>query len=890
MQYPLISEYIDAIRSAEDNFDKLSYLRPVLDDNGNPIMSSGNFAVVFKMTDGEKNYAVKCFTREQEGREDAYKKISNCPQVKSCNFMVKVKYYSDELYVDNNQSKTSEFPVLVMDWIEGVGLEEYISINSNNPEKLGLLSSNFNKLIDRLLPEHFAHGDLKPDNIIIDKDDNIKLIDYDGMFVPSMEGEISTELGTPKFQFYQRRPEDFNEYIDDYGALYLAVILRLLTISNKTFDSLLSLEIPDLIAVVSNHIDDRVVSKLLSAFLLACTRGFVEREVLSICLYDESKYSREKEALYISRARKGDTTAMLLLGNTYSRGIFTPRNQSKAVDWYYLARAMGNVNGACGICRHYYYFERNFNNSIDDDIIQRTLLSLHNDFSLCREGEKNLFKDTEYAITFFNKAAELNFAPAINWLSRQKGPEEGRKMLEKSANLGDGLSLEKLGDYYSKGEYGFPKDPKISLSYYRRAAEVGNAKGQYITGLAYLNGWQECEQNIPDAIKWLKLASDNEYQDATIKLAKIYLLGKLVKKDIEYSIELLYHLVNRDIPNEEALFLLAVCHQYGIGFPADYHRAILYYDKAIHFAWNGYTLAEIELDRALRRTGMKDETSVKAIEIIDAWEEDTGKYSDDGKRFLCYFWTYGEEYQIKNDTEVLCDYSFNDLYSEVKDHYLEKLTIPESLIHIGNNVFCASIKHIECKSQNFVVENGMLLSQDKKILYRYFGENYIVEIPSGIKYIKGGAFTGLEIFRIIIPESVEYIGDNPFAGTGYTDSNNQFIHAEVVSNSPFIIVKESSIYSKKENSLVACWSRTNSVNIKSSCLIIGENAFWDASIKNIYLPSSITAIRESSFRGYNMNLNNIFVEHGDKERIESILPRGLRAYISELPDVDKLPF
>lgn len=36
MNYPLISEYIDAIRSAEDNFDKLSNFRPVLDDNGNP--------------------------------------------------------------------------------------------------------------------------------------------------------------------------------------------------------------------------------------------------------------------------------------------------------------------------------------------------------------------------------------------------------------------------------------------------------------------------------------------------------------------------------------------------------------------------------------------------------------------------------------------------------------------------------------------------------------------------------------------------------------------------------------------------------------------------------------------------------------------------------------
>ena len=48
MNYPLISEYIEAIKSAEDNFEELSYLRPVLGDDGLPVMTSGNFAVVFK--------------------------------------------------------------------------------------------------------------------------------------------------------------------------------------------------------------------------------------------------------------------------------------------------------------------------------------------------------------------------------------------------------------------------------------------------------------------------------------------------------------------------------------------------------------------------------------------------------------------------------------------------------------------------------------------------------------------------------------------------------------------------------------------------------------------------------------------------------------------------
>ena len=78
MNYPLISEYTEAILSAEDNFNELVNLRPVLDNNGRPIMSSGNFAVVYKMRDIEssKFYAVKCFTREQSGRDDSYTKIS----------------------------------------------------------------------------------------------------------------------------------------------------------------------------------------------------------------------------------------------------------------------------------------------------------------------------------------------------------------------------------------------------------------------------------------------------------------------------------------------------------------------------------------------------------------------------------------------------------------------------------------------------------------------------------------------------------------------------------------------------------------------------------------------------------------------------------------------
>ena len=230
MQYPLISEYVDAIRSAEDNFDKLNNLRPVLDDNGNPIMSSGNFAVVFKMKDvnTSKLYAVKCFIKEQEGREEAYRKIADELEFVQSTYLAKVKYYDRELFVDTNGSDDNEFPVLLMDWVEGETLDKYIRQNINDTYALEMLAYNFSRLAMWLLPQPFAHGDLKPNNILVQHDGSLALVDYDGMFVPAMHGQKSRELGSPDFRHPLRSEADFNEHIDDFPAISILLSLRLI--------------------------------------------------------------------------------------------------------------------------------------------------------------------------------------------------------------------------------------------------------------------------------------------------------------------------------------------------------------------------------------------------------------------------------------------------------------------------------------------------------------------------------------------------------------------------------------------------------------------------------------------------------------------------------------
>jgi len=116
MTYPLISEYVEAVRNAEDNFDKLRNLRPVTDDKGNPVMTSGNFAVVFKMRDekNDKLYAVKCFLKDQPNRAENYRMIAEELEFVSSSFLTKFQYLDNELFVDSANADGEEFPVLLM--------------------------------------------------------------------------------------------------------------------------------------------------------------------------------------------------------------------------------------------------------------------------------------------------------------------------------------------------------------------------------------------------------------------------------------------------------------------------------------------------------------------------------------------------------------------------------------------------------------------------------------------------------------------------------------------------------------------------------------------------------------------------------------------------------
>ena len=237
MQYPLISEYVRAIQDASNNLDKLAHLVPVLDDHGEPYRSSGAFAVVFKMKDEQtgKCYALKCFTEEQEGRAEAYRQIADELEFVDSSYITSVKYLDKEIFVDSS-CEEDELPVLLMDWIDGETMENYIAENYQDNYAMAMLCYRFCKMAAWLRSQPFAHGDIKPDNIMVRPDGSLTLVDYDGMFVPAMKGQKSPTIGTKDFSHPLRTVDDFDETIDDFALASIALSLKAISLKPSLLD------------------------------------------------------------------------------------------------------------------------------------------------------------------------------------------------------------------------------------------------------------------------------------------------------------------------------------------------------------------------------------------------------------------------------------------------------------------------------------------------------------------------------------------------------------------------------------------------------------------------------------------------------------------------------
>src|SRR5262249_5876609 len=230
MGWPLSQDYNEAVQSPERNFADPDLRRGEVAVNalGLPLPCSGNFADVYQLRcpDGAR-WAVKCFTRQVGGLSDRYRDVSEHLRRSRLPFMVDFTYLEEGIRVAGRW-----YPVLKMPWIEGLTLNQFVARSADKPATLLALAQIWSRTGKHLRGAQVAHGDLQHGNVLLVRDADtcalsVKLVDYDGLWVPALAGTRSGEVGHPAYQHPERlRQQTYGPEVDRFPLLLIATALR----------------------------------------------------------------------------------------------------------------------------------------------------------------------------------------------------------------------------------------------------------------------------------------------------------------------------------------------------------------------------------------------------------------------------------------------------------------------------------------------------------------------------------------------------------------------------------------------------------------------------------------------------------------------------------------
>lgn len=238
MAWPVSQDYNEAIQAPQSSFSdpELKGGEPVTNALGMPMPRSGNFADVYEFnTPATKSkWAIKCFTRHVPGLRERYTEISAGLVAAKLPFAVEFQYLVQGIRVRGDW-----FPILKMRWVEGFLLNEFVRDNLDKPALLGNLGLIWCRMAKRLRDANIAHADLQHGNVILVPGSKasslaVKLIDYDGMFVPALANKKSGEVGHPNYQHPQRlREGTYSAEVDRFPLLVVATALKALSVGGR---------------------------------------------------------------------------------------------------------------------------------------------------------------------------------------------------------------------------------------------------------------------------------------------------------------------------------------------------------------------------------------------------------------------------------------------------------------------------------------------------------------------------------------------------------------------------------------------------------------------------------------------------------------------------------
>jgi hypothetical protein len=226
-EFPSATDYQQALQNPALAFTHPGMQQAVFtrDNWGLPEPVTGSSAAVFQGTIGADCYAVRCYTRADASSRERYEALDRYVTAHGLtDYVAKVSWFEDAVRV-----KRASWPVLRMEWIEGRILDEYVGylVEKSNIAALGMLAAQWRELVKTLQDTQFAHGDLQHRNVLVDQGARLRLVDFDSVWMPTLDGQPPpTESGHDNFQHPGRQgTSGWGRWTDTFPGLVIYLSL-----------------------------------------------------------------------------------------------------------------------------------------------------------------------------------------------------------------------------------------------------------------------------------------------------------------------------------------------------------------------------------------------------------------------------------------------------------------------------------------------------------------------------------------------------------------------------------------------------------------------------------------------------------------------------------------
>ncbi len=277
---------------------------------------------------------------------------------------------------------------------------------------------------------------------------------------------------------------------------------------------------------------------------------------------------------------------------------------------------------------------------------------------------------------------------------------------------------------------------------------------------------------------------------------------------------------------------------------------VLEYKSKIHSdnEWYDYGLFEdkiLNLSKAIKGNYSDPNFDIEENRVMHYLGHDKVVVVPDGIEELesCSFWDnqYIEEVILPKSLKNMG----GDTFYNCKN--LRKINIPESVNLMGNNPFggCPLVE-ITNESPYFIYENGALYTKDKQtmIYCSIKGNEDTFVVPDTVKVICKHTFFLCDRFKkIVLPESLEKMENNPFSGCSKLELENR---------SKAYYIQDDVIYNGFKTSVVGTLNKIASdrLVLLDGIKTINRNSFWNCrGIKTVVFPESLIDIGYNPFVG-----------------------------------------